>query len=131
MTGGAEESLPLDQCNTGKNKKVLMRSSALHVSNLESYIGCKVLQNGALNPFEALSANPSAQKTVKAEVNLLGSLSVDHPKSHYLPGKLQQYNEIVAPPQLFGISHSLIEFSDMAGAFDKPDSGKKAEMIPF
>lgn len=48
-----------------------MRSSALHVSNLESYIGCKVLQNGALNPFEALSASPSAQKTVKAEVNLL------------------------------------------------------------
>ena len=50
-----------------------MRSSALHVLNLESHIGCKVLQNGTLNPFEALSASPSAQKTVKAEVNMPGS----------------------------------------------------------
>ena len=43
-----------------------MRSSALHVSNLESYIGCKVLQNDALNPLEALSASPSAPENGKS-----------------------------------------------------------------
>ena len=40
-----------------------MRSDALHVSNLDSHIGCKVLQNGALNPF---SASPPAQKNGKS-----------------------------------------------------------------